>query len=110
MYERSFICAIAVFVLTTCLLSAPTGRAVASETALAQSTPDRTQMMQQSDHLRRLEEKREARAEHEAEAEVEAAVDSQSAGLDYVVLTVLIASAAILILISTSRHIFGLRR
>ena len=110
MHESALVYVIAVFVLTACLLHTPlTESAAASEIDLAHSSPERTRMMQQSDHQRRVKEEREARAENQAVVEVEAVVESQSAGIDYVVLGVLIASAVILILISTRKRIVRLR-
>jgi hypothetical protein len=85
------------------------GTAIASEIQLAQSTPEKTQLMQQSDHQRRLDQEKKERAERRAVADVETATESQSASLDSVVLVVLLVTAAIVILVSTRRRIIRLR-
>ena len=48
--------------------------AIASEIQLAQSTPDRTQLMQQSHHQQRVDREKQERAERQAVAEVNAAL------------------------------------
>ena len=82
-----------------------TGTAVASEIQLAQSTPEKTQLMQQSDHQRRLDQEKKERAEQQAVVDVETVTESQSASLDNVVLVVLLVTAGIVILVSTRRKI-----
>jgi hypothetical protein len=111
MFKRVPVYVIAVFVVLASLVHTPlAGTAPASETEPAQSNAQRTQMMQQSDYLRRLEQEREARTEYQDVEEVQLEVESQAAGLDYVVLVVLIASVVILILISTRKRFVRYRR
>ncbi|MFH1313458.1 MAG: hypothetical protein ABIJ00_09585 [Candidatus Eisenbacteria bacterium] len=96
-----------IFIIAACVII--TGTAVASEIQLAQSTPEKTQLMQQSDYQRRVDQEKKERAERQALAEIDAATQSQSASLDSVVLVVLLVTAGIVILVSTRRRIYRLR-
>jgi hypothetical protein len=84
------------------------------ETALAQtsessrSQPDHTELMQQSDHQRRVNERRKARAEEQNMAAL-AAPEADTRNGDYVVLAILIASAVVLAFAAGRRKMTRLR-
>ena len=110
MHKKAFVYAILVFFGLVSIFHVPvTPTAAASDIQLAQSSPEKTQLMQQSDHHRRLDRDRKVKTSERQVATV-TPVESHSAGFDVAILIILVASAMILILFSTRKRRAKLRR
>ena len=86
-------------------------RSVAPEAASIESSrsqPDRTELMKQSDHQRRVSQRRQAKADAQQMAAI-GAPEVNARGYDYVVLVILIASAVVLAVVAGRRKRIRLR-